>query len=175
MAGIIEWLGLIGVVLGGGLGYASSTLQENLRRRHEDSRLIQSYLREDEIRLENRRFDAYTAVSTAVNRVHAVAKYPALASVQVKEGKPIAIVDTVAYRGQLTLSYESFNATLSPAFLLTTSGAVYEGLKDLASSTRDLMEGIAASDRATMQLLEDQRRALIAVEAAIKQEIGLSP
>src|SRR5690348_7732639 len=112
MAGINEWLGLIGVALGGGLGYASSTLQESIRRRHEDRRLDRSEKREDRIRIENRKFDAYATVSTAANRVHAVAKYPALASTEIRTGKIEQTVDPVAYMSQLNLSYESFNAAL---------------------------------------------------------------
>jgi hypothetical protein len=183
MTGINEWLGLIGVVLGGGLGYASSAWQESVRRRHEDTRLVQSQEREDRIRLENRTFDAYTALITAANRVHAVAKYPAVASVTISGGKLQPIADPAAYFGQLNLSYESFNAALSPAFLVAGTEDVRKNLRDLATSTLNLMNGakdllsIGVKDHLRNGgfegLLSKQRHTLRATEAAMRREMGL--
>jgi hypothetical protein len=175
MTGISEWLGLIGVVLGSALGYASSTFQESLRRRHEDNRAVQSQERENRIRLENRRFDVYTAVITAANRVHAVAKYPAVSGFAVSAAKVRNVVDPAVYNSQLNLSYESFNAALSPAFLMAGSEDVHRNLRELTTSTLNLMNG-ARDFRGKTDiegLLAEQRRTLRTTEAAMRREIGL--
>jgi hypothetical protein len=180
MSGTTEWLGLIGVGLGGVLGYTSSAIQEHLRRRHDDSRLEQSQAREDRVRLENRRFDAYTALITSANRVHAAAKYPTLAAdPSAHAGKRLNIIEPVAYSGQLNISYESFNAALSPAFLLADSEDVRASLRMLTTATLKLTEGArtAVSDQhhRIEMLAAEQRKSLRAAESAMRREIGLEP
>jgi hypothetical protein len=174
MAVISEWLGVIGVVLGSALGYTSSTFQESLRRRHEDIRLRQSEKRDDRIRLEDRKFDAYTALITAANRVHAVARYPVIAELELVGRKLQKTTDPVRYMSQLKLAYESFDAALSPAFLLAGSEEVRGSLRKLTSATINLIDGIInfGDDEAT-RLLAEQRNALRATEAAMRREIGL--
>jgi hypothetical protein len=164
------WLGFGGVLLGGALGYASSAVQEAARRRHERARAAEQAEREDRVRFEDRRFDAYVAMVTAANRVHAAIKHP-------------LTTDPAAYTAQLHSAYEQFRTSLSPAFLLAASTDTRDRIAELAAVTADLRE--AAEDRsappldpATAELVPlygAQRRALKAAEAAMRAEFGLHP
>lgn len=164
------WLGFGGVLLGGALGYASSAAQEAARRRHERARADEQAVREDRIRFEDRRFDAYVAMVTAANRVHAAIKHP-------------LTTDPAAYTAQLHSAYEQFRTSLSPAFLLAASSDTRDRIAELAAVTADLRE--AAEDRIEpppdpaaaelVVLFRAQRRAVKAAETAMRDEFGLHP
>jgi hypothetical protein len=160
------WLGFGGVLLGGALGYASSAVQEAARRRHERRRSDEQAAREDRIRFEDRRFDAYVATITAANRVYAAVKHP---------------LDTspAAYTAQLHSAYEQYRTSLSPAFLLATSETTRDRLAELASATADLRKEADAlaepiADPADLDpLFHAHRAAVKAAEAAMRDEFGL--
>ena len=153
------WVGFGGVVAGAALGFASAAAQEASRRRHERQTLRDQQAREDEIRFEGRRFDAYVAMITAANRVYGVAKYP-------------SAVEAGAQPGPLDLAFEQFNATLSPAFLMATSTATRDSLAALAGAVRDLRNAAAAGDDLD-PLFRAHRQAVRAAEAAMRDEFGL--
>ena len=77
---------------------------------------------------------------------------------------------------RLNASYESFNAALSPAFLLADSEELRESLRQLAKSTLHLMNQIKefGSTDGTERLLTEQRHVLRATEAAMRREFGLT-
>lgn len=160
--GAAAWLGFGGVVAGAVLGFASSSAQEAARRRHDLQRRREEQVREDEIRFENRRFDAYVAMITAATRFYGVAKYP----VAVEPGTTMRPID---------VAYEQFTATLSPAFLMATSPTTRDCLAALASAVRALRNGIDGDAAGRDTLFKDHRRAVRAAETAMREEFGLVP
>ena len=158
------WLGFGGVVAGAALGFASASAQEGARRRHERRNLREQQAREDEIRFEGRRFDAYVAMITAATRFYGVAKYPVTAEATVEPGTTMRPID---------VAYEQFTPTLSPAFLMATSPATRDALAGLASAVRSLRDGIdgGATDRDA--LFKAHRHAVRAAETAMREEFGL--
>jgi hypothetical protein len=160
------WLGFGGVLVGAAFGYASSAVQESARRRHERQRVDEQAAREDRIRFEDRRFDAYVAMVTAANRVYAAVKHPVTA-------------DPAAFTAQLHSAYEQFRTSLSPAFLLAATEATRDCIAELASATADLRQ--ASDDRARptpddaelVPLFRAHRRTVKAAEAAMRDEFGL--
>lgn len=161
------WVGFGGVVAGAVLGFASAAAQEAARRRHDRQHLREQQAREDEIRFEGRRFDAYVAMITAANRFYGVAKYPAVASAAPEPGTAL---------GPLDLAYEQFTATLSPAFLMATSTATRDSLTALARAVRALRDSVAARDEVDPDpLFRAHRHAVRAAEAAMRDEFGLVP
>lgn len=161
------WVGFGGVVAGAVLGFASAAAQEAARRRHDRQHLRDQQAREDEIRFEGRRFDAYVAMITAANRFYGVAKYPAAVQAAPEPGATL---------GPLDLAYEQFTATLSPAFLMATSTATRDAIAGLARAVRALREGVAAlGDDDPYPLFRAHRQAVKAAEAAMRDEFGLVP
>jgi hypothetical protein len=160
------WLGFGGVLVGASFGYASSAVQESARRRHERERADEQAAREDRVRFEDRRFDAYVAMVTAANKVYAAIKHP-------------LTIDPPTYTAQLHSAYEQFRTSLSPAFLLATSSVTRDRIADLAGITADLRK--AADDRGCpdpdddelITLFRAHRRAVKAAESAMRDEFGL--
>jgi hypothetical protein len=161
-----SWLAVGAVVVGAALGYASSAAQEAGRRRHERRRTQQLEEREDRVRFESRRFEAYVALVTAANRVYAVARHPVSAD---GEGNR----DTHA--GQLNAAYEQFTVTLSPAFLLASSKATERRLADLARATRALLDSAVSggADGPPEHVFRAHRDAVKQAEARMREEFGL--
>ncbi|HMG40950.1 MAG TPA: hypothetical protein VK611_06450 [Acidimicrobiales bacterium] len=164
--GEAAWLGFGGVVAGAVLGFASSSAQEAARRRHDLRRLREEQVREDEIRFENRRFDAYVAMITAATRFYGVAKYPVAAEASVEPGTTMRPID---------VAYEQFTATLSPSFLMATSPTTRDCLAALASAVRALRDGIGGDVTDRDVLFKAHRRAVRAAETAMREEFGLVP
>jgi hypothetical protein len=160
------WLGFGGVVAGAALGFASSSAQEAARRRHDLRRLKEEQAREDEIRFEGRRFDAYVAMITAATRFYGVAKYPVASEASVEPGTTMRPVD---------VAYEQFTATLSPAFLMATSPATRDALAALASAVRALRDDIDGDAADRDALFKAHRRAVRTAETAMREEFGLVP
>jgi hypothetical protein len=162
-----EWLAFGGVLVGAAFGYASSAVQESARRRHERRQSDQQAARDDRIRFEDRRFDAYVSMVTAANKLYAAVKHP--------------LTDEPAgYTSAVHSAYEQFRTSLSPAFLLATSAATRDRLAELASVTAALrreadLKGspVAEDDPDLRPLFRGQRRAIKAAEAAMRDEFGL--
>ena len=160
------WLGFGGVLVGGALGYASSALQEASRRRHDRLQADEQAAREDRIRFEDRRFDAYVAMITAANRVYAAVKHP-------------LATEPTAYTAALHSAYEQFRTSLSPAFLLATSENTRDRVAELASVTADLRQEADARPEPIadptdlVPLFRAHRAAVKAAEAAMRDEFGL--
>jgi hypothetical protein len=162
-----EWLAFGGVLAGAAVGYASSAVQEAARRRHERRQADEQAEREDRIRFEDRRFDAYVSMITAANRVYAAVKHPLTA-------------EAAGYTSALHSAYEQYRTSLSPAFLLATSVATRDRFAELASVTAALRRDaearggpVAEDDPDLRPLFRAQRRAVKAAEAAMRDEFGL--
>ncbi|HEY3142981.1 MAG TPA: hypothetical protein VGJ86_17715 [Acidimicrobiales bacterium] len=161
------WLGFGGVVAGAAMGYASSAWQESARRKHDREHFKAQAQREDGIRFEARRFDAYVAMITAANRFYGLAKYPAVAKAATTGGE----------LSPFLAAYEAFMTSLSPAFLMATSNQTRECIATLAASVRTLFEGVTtAPDDGAVRLeplFKAHRKAVKGAEAAMREEFGL--
>jgi hypothetical protein len=161
------WLGFGGVLAGAAFGYASSAVQESARRRHDRRQFDEQADREDRIRFEDRRFDAYVSMITAANRVYAAIKHP-------------LSDDLAGYTSGIHSAYEQYRTSLSPAFLLATSVATRDRFAELASTTAEMRRVAEAKggpvpedDPDLRPLFRSQRRAVKAAEAAMRDEFGL--
>jgi hypothetical protein len=163
------WLGFGGVVVGAAVGYASSAVQESARRRHERQQARANDERDDRIRFENRRFDAYVAVMNEANRVYSAVRYPTVAR---SSGS-----DHDAFVAQLNAAYEHFRATLGPAFVLATSVEMRDRLSVVARATAELLASAVASPGVLLpgDAFSAHRSAVRAAEAAMRVELGLVP
>jgi hypothetical protein len=172
------WLGFGGVVAGAVLGYASSAAQETVRRKHDERRARQREQREDRVRFEDRRFDAYVEVITTANRVYAAVKYPAVARAELPEGVFVPITDPGAYLDRVHAAYAQFRTSLSPAFLMATASRTRDCMAALADAVRELLRGAnqatGPGDGALRPLYYGHRQALRAAEAAMREEFGLT-
>lgn len=177
------WLGFGGVVAGAALGFASATAQESIRRRHELRRRREDQAREDAVRFEERRFDAYVALITAATRCYGIARFQPRHTGPTPGERPI------------DAAYEHFVATLSPAFLMASTTATRDRLAEVVATVRALHEAVtadadahvgagaggeggdaAAGERPDIPaLLKEHRRAIRTAEAAMRDEFGLPP
>lgn len=137
------WLGLLGVVVGAVLASILAFAQDTVRRRHDLQQRSAASAREDHLRFEQRRFDAYVALLTSANAVYSV--------VSQGPGKPVVTALTgltvvasaeslTDYHHRLTLVHYNLLQALSPAFLLTTNEATRESIASVVRADKRLVD-----------------------------------
>ena len=157
--GLVAIAGLLGVAVGGGLTVISSNLQDRRKRSHdlELSRVTSD--REDQLRLEQRRFDAYVDFTRL-----RIAFYASCRS-----WKGVARNDDP----ELRVTYEAFLSALSPAFLVSRSVECRRVLANLASCVRELAETDPTDAADLLALLTRHRNAVKAAELVMREELGM--
>jgi hypothetical protein len=162
-SGLAPWLGLAGVVVGGLVALLSTTLQDWRRQRFDRETHDRQRELEDQRRFEQRRFKAFVELITAGNRVYACCRNP--------------LVDEARRTEQIYSAHEQFLATMSPAFLLTSSSQTRDRLADLARKIRDLINysvvEVGNSDE-KRRLLDAHRETIILLEQAMREELGMT-
>jgi hypothetical protein len=163
------WLGLVAVIVGALLGYASSMLQESRRRRFEADAALRQREQEHRRRLQDLRFDAYVAMITEANRVYGAVKHPGGDDVDIAHVRAV---------------YESFVLTLSPAFMVAADVASRDVVAALARAVRQLVDavhdgGVAAGGSDATQasldsLLRTHRRCVKQAESVMRAELGIT-
>ena len=162
-------LGLIAVIAAALIGYVSSMVQESRRRRHEDEAARREREQQERRRLQDLRFEVYVKMTTEANRVHALVKHPTAGGIDVKK---------------VNDAYESFDLTLSPAFMLASDRPSQDAIAGLVRSVRDLAEAVIDADRDGeevdvmapdfLALLRAHRRAVRVAERVMRRELGIT-
>lgn len=155
-----DLLPLLGVVVGGVLTWLATWGVQRSRARWESSeRAIQS-AREDRLRTESMRWEAYVEFLTNANILYSRARRPGLT------------VDPDQWRTGVFESMGSIDASMSAAFLVSADADTRSAIAAVVKASRELSHAVAQGPSDIFGLLHQQRDAVIAAEAEIREAIG---
>lgn len=157
---LVPWFGLAAVALGGILTLIAAALQDRRRRRFDEAMFRKQQSREDLLRLEQRRFDIYSDLLRCALRVYSACRVD---------------IKTDQQQELIAGSMDQFLASVSPAFLITTSDEAAKDLADMVRSVRELVE-FRESGRSTDEIqpfFDMHRDAVKKLERSLRRQIGI--
>lgn len=147
-------IGMFGVVLGAILAGAFALIREWRQDRNARTQKIMEFENARQEFLDGKRLDAYVKCLSEANRVYILAR---------SGSRP----------EQISEAYIGFSQIMSQAFLLTRKRPSREAVAALVRAVRDVAEASQPLQRDDPRLVA-HRRAVVALEDAMRGEIGLS-